>query len=241
MLNDIKKENILFIDVETVPQYKDYQSVPEHKKKFWDHKSSFLSKSEEQTPEVLYERAGIYSEFGKIICISIGYIKTIEGKQELHIKSIYGHDERSLLSQFVDVIQKVQQNPQKWYLCAHNGKEFDFPYLCRRLLVNGLAVPAILDVRGKYQKEIQLLDTMEMWKFGDYKSFVSLDLLADIFNIPSPKAEMDGSMVCKVYYEENNLEKIVEYCSKDVVTLAQVLLRYKAEPFIEAANIKMVG
>ncbi len=240
MLNDVRKENILFIDVETVPQYKDYGTVPESKRKFWDHKASFLAKTEEQTPEILYERAGIYSEFGKIICISSGFLKTNEGTVELHIKSMYGHDERAILTQFLEIIKKLAQSPQKWYLCAHNGKEFDFPYISRRLLVNGLQVPGILDVRGKYAKEIQLLDTMEMWKFGDYKSFVSLDLLADIFNIPSPKDDMDGSMVRKVYYEEENIERIVEYCSKDVVTLAQVVMRYKAEPFIPVENIKMV-
>jgi predicted PolB exonuclease-like 3'-5' exonuclease len=240
MLNEVKKENILFIDVETVPQYKDYEAVPENKKKFWEHKASFLAKGEEQTPENLYERAGIYSEFGKIICISSGFIKTNEGNTELHVKSFYGHDERTILTQFLEVVNKLGQSPQKWYLCAHNGKEFDFPYICRRLLVNGLGVPNILDVRGKYQKEVQLLDTMEMWKFGDYKSFVSLDLLADIFNIPSPKDDMDGSMVRAVYYEEDNLEKIVEYCGKDVITLTQVLMRYKGEPFIPAQNIKMV-
>lgn len=240
MLNDIRKEQILFLDVETVPQYKDYSSIPENKKKFWNHKASFLSKNEEQTPEILYERAGIYSEFGKIICISSGFIKSVNGNYELHIKSIHSHDERTILSQFLDILKKLDQSPQKWYLCAHNGKEFDFPYISRRLLVNGLSVPNLLDVRGKYAKEIQLLDTMEMWKFGDYKSFVSLDLLADIFNIPSPKDDIDGSMVRQVYYEEDNLQRISEYCSKDVVTLAQVLMRYKAEPFITAENIKMI-
>ncbi len=240
MLNDVKKEQVLFLDVETVPQYKAYEAVPEGKRKFWDHKASFLAKSEDQTPEVLYERAGIYSEFGKIICISSGFLKTVNGNTELHIKSIYGHDERTILSQFLEIIKKLEQSPQKWYLCAHNGKEFDFPYISRRLLVNGLSVPSILDVRGKYAKEIQLLDTMEMWKFGDYKSFVSLDLLADIFNIPSPKDNMDGSMVRQVYYEEDNLDRIVEYCNKDVITLIQVLMRYKAEPFILPENIKMV-
>ena len=241
MLNDVRKENVLFLDVETVPQYKDYDSVPDPKKKFWDHKASLLAKGEEQTPENLYERAGIYSEFGKIICISSGFLKTAEGGIELHIKSMYGHDERAILAQFLDIVKKLEQNQQRWYLCAHNGKEFDFPYISRRMLINGLPVPSILDVRGKYQKEIQLLDTMELWKFGDYKSFVSLDLLADIFNIPSPKDDMDGSMVRQVYYEEDNLERIVQYCSKDVITLAQVFMRYKSEPSIQDKNIRMIS
>lgn len=237
MLNDIRKENILFIDVETVPQYKSYEAVPENKRKFWDHKASFLAKGEEQTPESLYERAGIYSEFGKIICISCGFIKTINGENELHIKSFYGHDERSILASFSDMVSKLSPS---WSLCAHNGKEFDFPYLCRRMIINGLPIPSLLDLAGKKPWEVKHLDTMELWKFGDYKSFVSLDLLANIFNIPSPKDDIDGSMVSKVYYEENNLERIVEYCAKDVATLTQVLLRYKGEPFIQKENIKIV-
>jgi uncharacterized protein YprB with RNaseH-like and TPR domain len=234
MLNDVRKENVLFIDVETVPQYKSYEAVPESKKKFWDHKASFLSKTEDQNPGSLYERAGIYSEFGKIICISTGYLKTIDGITRLHMKSFYGHDERSILTSFAEVISKLSPT---WYLCAHNGKEFDFPYLCRRLVINGLPIPPILDLAGKKPWEVRHLDTMELWKFGDYKSFVSLNLLADIFNIPSPKDDIDGSMVRQVYYEENNLERIVEYCSKDVITLTQVLLRFKGEPGINPEQI----
>ena len=236
MLNDVRKENILFIDVETVPQYKSYQSLPDNKKKFWDHKASLLSKSEEQTPELLYERAGIYSEFGKVICISSGYLHTSEGMTQLHLKSFFGHDERTILSSFAEMISKLSPS---WFLCAHNGKEFDFPYLCRRMVINGLPIPSILDLAGKKPWEVKHLDTMELWKFGDYKSFVSLDLLADIFNIPSPKDDIDGSMVRQVYYEENNLERIVEYCSKDVITLTQVLLRFKGEPSINPDQIKI--
>lgn len=244
MLNDVKKEFVLFLDIETVPQHKTYEAIPENKRKFWDHKSTLLAKhanAEELTPETQYERAGIYSEFGKIICISSGFLKKIDGNEEFHIKSMYGHDERVILIQFLEIVKKLEQSQQKWYLCAHNGKEFDFPYISRRLLVNGLAVPNILDVRGKWQKEIQLLDTMEMWKFGDYKSFVSLDLLADIFNIDSPKDNMDGSMVREEYYEKDNLDGIAKYCNKDVITLAQVLMRYKGEPFIPAEKIKIVS
>lgn len=236
MLNDVRKENVLFIDVETVPQYKSYEAVPDNKKKFWDHKASFLAKAEGQTAETLYERAGIYSEFGKVICISSGYLKTVEGITQLHIKSFYGHDERAILSSFIEMISKLSAS---WFLCAHNGKEFDFPYLCRRMVVNGLPIPAVLDLAGKKPWEVKHLDTMELWKFGDYKSFVSLDLLADIFNIPSPKEDIDGSMVRQVYYEENNLKRIVEYCSKDVITLTQVLLRFKGEPSIAPEQIKI--
>ena len=245
---NIEKEQILFLDVETVPLYKDYTSIPENKKKFWDHKSKLLAKLEQEDYErlipeeknKLYERAGIFSEFGKIICISSGFLKSVNGNTELQVKSIYNHDERTVLSLFLDILKKLEQGSQKWFLCAHNGKEFDFPYLCRRMVVNGLPIPGILDLAGKKPWEVFHLDTMELWKFGDYKSYASLDLLADIFNIPSPKDDLDGSKVRQVYYEDNNLERIAEYCSKDVITLAQVLMRYKGEPFILAENIKMV-
>jgi uncharacterized protein YprB with RNaseH-like and TPR domain len=137
-------------------------------------------------------------------------------------------------------MEMISKLSTSWFLCAHNGKEFDFPYLCRRMVINGLEIPPILDLAGKKPWEVKHLDTMELWKFGDYKSFVSLDLLADIFNIPSPKDDIDGSMVRKVYYEENNLERIVEYCSKDVITLTQVLLRFKGEPSISPDHIKIL-
>lgn len=240
MLNDIRPEQVLFLDVETVPQYPDYASLPETKKAFWNHKASFLQKSPDDTPERLYERAGIYSEFGKIVCISSAFIRQTAGQREVTVKSFAGTDERDLLKGFYDILQKLDSGSQRWYLCAHNGKEFDFPYIARRLLVNGLPVPGILDVRGKWQKEIQLIDTMELWKFGDYKNFVSLDLLADIFGIPSPKDDMNGSQVYSVYYQDQNLDRIVEYCQKDVLTLMQLFLRFKGESPVDAAMVRLV-
>jgi len=240
MLNDIRPEQVLFLDVETVPQFPEYTDVPDQKKKFWDHKASFLMKSEHDSPASLYERAGIYSEFGKIVCISSAFIKPADGKREIFVKSFFGHNETDLLSSFYDVLCKLESSGSRWYLCAHNGKEFDFPYISRRMLVNGIPVPGILDPRGKWQKEIQLLDTMELWKFGDYKNFVSLDLLADIFGIPSPKDDMDGSQVYGVYYRDKNLQRIMEYCQKDVITLAQVFLKFKGEKLLDEAQMRMV-
>lgn len=225
MLQEIKTDHVLFLDVETVPQYPNYISIPEEKKKFWNHKASLISKSETDTPETLYERAGIYAEFGKIICISSGFIR--DGK--LHIKSFAGDDEKQLLLAFRDVLQKIQTGGAKWYLCAHNGKEFDFPYIARRMVIHGIPVPGILDPRGKWAKDLQLIDTMELWKFGDYKNFTSLDLLADILGIPSPKDDMDGSQVCSIYYKDHDLQRIVTYCEKDVSTLCRVFLKFKGE------------
>lgn len=225
MLQEIKTEYVLFIDVETVPQYRDYDAVPDDKKKFWNQKASLIRKSETDTPESLYERAGIYAEFGKIICISSGFIR--DGN--LHIKSFAGDDEKKLLMEFHDILVKIQNSGIRWYLCAHNGKEFDFPYIARRMVIQGIPVPGILDPRGKWTKELQLLDTMELWRFGDYKNFTSLDLLADILGIPSPKDDMDGSQVCNVYYKENDLSRIVTYCEKDVRTLCRVFLKFKGK------------
>ncbi|MCX7743798.1 MAG: ribonuclease H-like domain-containing protein [Flavobacteriales bacterium] len=225
MLQEINTEYVLFLDIETVPQYPDYISVPEEKKKFWKHKASLISKSESDTPETLYERAGIYAEFGKIICISSGFIR--DGK--LQIKSFAGDDEKLLLQEFASVLQKLQNSGKRWYLCAHNGKEFDFPYIARRMIVHSIQVPSILDPRGKWAKDLQLLDTMELWKFGDYKNFTALDLLADIFGIPSPKDDMDGSQVHSIYYKDGNLQRIVNYCEKDVYTLCKVFLKFKGE------------
>jgi len=225
MLQEIKTDYVLFLDVETVPQYPAYSMLPESKKKFWNQKASFLAKSESDTPESLYERAGIYAEFGKIICISSGFIR--DGK--LNIKSFAGDDEKIILEEFRNALHKLEKSGKKWFLCAHNGKEFDFPYIARRMVIHGIPVPGILDPRGKWAKDLQLIDTMELWKFGDYKNFTSLDLLADILGIPSPKDDMDGSQVCNIYYNEQDLTRIVTYCEKDVKTLCRVFLKFKGE------------
>ncbi len=225
MLQEIKTDYVLFLDVETVPQYPAYSILPESKKKFWDQKASFLAKSESDTPESLYERAGIYAEFGKIICISCGFIR--EGNWIT--KSFFGDDEKKILEEFRNALHKLETSGKRWFLCAHNGKEFDFPYIARRMVIHGIPVPGILDPRGKWAKDLQLIDTMELWKFGDYKNFTSLDLLADILGIPSPKDDMDGSQVCQVYYKEQDLARIVTYCEKDVKTLCRVFLKLKGE------------
>jgi hypothetical protein len=225
MLQEIKTDYVLFLDVETVPQYPAYSMLPESKKKFWDQKASFLAKSENDTPEILYERAGIYAEFGKIICISCGFIR--DGNWIT--KSFFGDDEKIILEEFRNALHKLEKSGKKWFLCAHNGKEFDFPYIARRMVIHGISIPGILDPRWKWAKDLQLIDTMELWKFGDYKNFTSLDLLADILGIPSPKDDMDGSQVYQVYYKEHDLARIVTYCEKDVKTLCRVFLKLKGE------------
>ncbi|MFI5148485.1 MAG: 3'-5' exonuclease [Bacteroidia bacterium] len=233
MLKDIKTETILFLDIETVPAYPDYASVPEPFQKLWDHKARYIRKEKDDDgPSELYKSAGIYAEFGRIICISAGFLRG----NDFRIKSFSGHDEKKLLEEFSALVVKYF-NKKDSLLCAHNGKEFDYPFIGRRMLVHGLAVPAILDLAGKKPWEVKLLDTMELWKFGDFKSFTSLSLLAAVFNIPTPKDDIDGSMVYKVYYKEKNMDRIVTYCQKDVLTVAQIMLRMQGRPLIREEQV----
>ena len=192
--------NILFLDIETVPQYPGYAELPEDWKQLWDLKSTSLIKYHEgETNESLYPRAGIYAEFGKIICISCGVVQGTGNQRKIVLKSFAGDDERSLLQQFIDMLSKWAAGEPK-FLCAHNGKEFDFPYLCRRMIIQNLAIPGILNIAGKKPWEVNHFDTLELWKFGDFKNYTSLNLLAQTLGIPSPKDDIDGSMVWDVYW-----------------------------------------
>jgi DNA polymerase elongation subunit (family B) len=235
MLNSLNLKQVLFLDIETVPQYSSYDLTPEGTKKFWEKKSAFFRKDGASAGEV-YQRAGIYAEFGKIICISVGVIIGDNASFGFKLKSFIGENEKTLLEDFLQMLLKLEaKNPV--ILCAHNGKEFDYPYIARRLLVNGLTLPETLNSAGKKPWEIIHLDTLELWKFGDYKHYTSLDLLTSIFDIPSPKEEIDGSMVAHVFYHEKDLEKIVRYCENDVIAVVQVLLKYKNLKTIDTANI----
>ena len=233
--------NILFLDIETVPQFSSYNELPEDWKQLWDTKSNSLVKYHEgQTNESLYPRAGIYAEFGKIVCISCGVLQGSGDQRKIIIKSFSGDDEKLLLQQFNDMLNKWAIGEPK-FLCAHNGKEFDFPYLCRRMIINSLPIPPMLNISGKKPWEVNHFDTLELWKFGDYKSFTSLNLLAHTLGIQTPKDDIDGSMVWEVYWKEKNLQRIVTYCQKDVVTVAQILLRMNGEPLIKEENIEIKG
>lgn len=233
MLQQLDLQNILVLDIETVPQFSSFEELPEHLQKLWDLKTRFQRK-EDESPADFYQRAGIWAEFGKIICISVGIFKN---NHSFRIKSFYSHNEEELITDF---IQLLNSQPPQLILCAHNGKEFDFPYLCRRMLIKGLEIPAQLQIVGKKPWEINHLDTMELWKFGDYKNYTSLNLLAAIFDIPTPKDDIDGSMVGSVYWIENDLERIKTYCQKDVITTARLLQRFKGLPFLTDEQITYV-
>lgn len=234
MLKHINLSNLLFLDIETVPFCPEYDQLDDNIKKLWDRKAGFIKKSDDDTPETLYKRAGIYAEFGKIICISVGFINN----NKFRIKSFFSDNEREILLEFINLLKKFDNN--KLILCAHNGKEFDFPYIARRILINGAGLPDILDISGKKPWEVSHLDTMELWKFGDFKSYTSLDLLATVFNIPTPKDDIDGSKVGEVYWKEKDLERIVKYCQKDVLTIAQLFLKYQGKPLIADENVVIV-
>ena len=235
MLAGINLEKILFLDIETVAQSPEFSQLDDNFKKHWEQKANFISK-EDETPEAIYGKAGIYAEFGKIVCISVGFVKIENDIKTLRLKSYYNDDEAIILTDFFELLNK-HYSDRDYLLCAHNGKEFDFPYIARRALVNGINIPPILDLAGKKPWEIPHLDTLQLWKFGDYKHYTSLSLLTTIFNIPTPKDDIDGSMVNEVYWKEKNLERIANYCQKDVVALTQLFLKFRNENLIEQENI----
>ncbi len=231
---------ILFLDIETVSRYRSFEDLPESWKELWMRKAEGLLKNnrEDDTVETIYEKAGFFAEFGKIICISCGVMQGSGENKSMVIKSFYGHDEKKLLNSFCEMLGKWTPGSQKW-LCAHNGREFDFPYLCRRMIINNECVPALLSISGKKPWEVNLLDTLELWKFGEYKNYTSLNLLAHVLEIPGSKDDIDGSMVGNVYWNEKNIERIVHYCQKDVITMAQIYLRLNQEPLVPVQNIEI--
>ena len=234
MLQKIAIHKILFLDIETVPQFPNFSELDEKTKQLYSQKTKFLQKDNTITPDDLYERAGIYAEFGKIICISVGYIHEGNLGEQIRLKSFSNEDEKILLKEFVKLLE---ENQQFSILCGHNAKEFDFPYICRRLLIHGITLPIVLDIAGKKPWEISHLDTMELWKFGDYKAYTSLALLCHIFQIPTPKDDISGEDVARVYYEEKNLERIKVYCEKDVVALIQLLRKMMGKSLIKEDKI----
>jgi 3'-5' exonuclease len=235
MLDHVNIQNILFLDIETVPQHPEYLEVQEEMRKLWEKKSKQIIR-DQSTAESIYRQAGIYAEFGKIVCVSCGYLNS---DNKFRIKSFCGDDEKKLLIDFADMLNKSFSSPDK-LLCAHNGKEFDFPFLARRMVINGIRLPSVLNNAGKKPWEVNHIDTMELWKFGDYKSYTSLLLLATILGIPTPKDDIDGSMVWEVYWKEKNLQRIVTYCQKDVLTVAQIFLRFRCEPLLSETQVEIV-
>lgn len=233
---NVKLLNILFLDIETVPIEEHWSDVPEELQTLFAQKTAYQRK-EETTAEDFYERAGIWAEFGKIVCISVAYLVENNNDRTLRVTSFYG-EEKQILEEFKILLEKHFNKGH--LLCAHNGKEFDFPFIARRMIINQITLPKQLNLFGKKPWEIPHLDTMDLWKFGDYKHFTSLKLLTAILGIPSPKDDIDGSEVAKVFYKEKNIERIVTYCEKDTIALAQLLLRFNNEKLLEENQIVRV-
>ncbi|PIF05394.1 MAG: 3'-5' exonuclease [Draconibacterium sp.] len=240
MLDNLNIEELLFLDIETVPMQPSFDKLEEKWRDLWEHKMQYYLKDAE-TVESLYERAGIYAEFGRIICISSGYVVQKKGETHFRVKSFYGDNEKKLIEDFFNALEQFSK-AGKTRLCAHNGQEFDFPYISRRALVNGLKLPNILNVAGAKPWEIKetLIDTLQLWKFGDYKHYTSLNLLCALFKIPTPKDDIDGSRVAEIYWKENDLDRIIRYCEKDTLAVANLLLRYKGQEIITMENLEVV-
>ena len=234
MIDKIVLPNILFLDIETVPQSEFFTDLPEDAQQLFADKTQYQRK-DDLTPEEFYNRAGIWAEFGKIICISVGYFTIKNAERQFRTKSIIG-EEKQLLEEFNDLVKTHFSNPA-FVFCGHNIKEFDIPYMCRRMLINGINIPEKLQLFGRKPWEIPHLDTLELWKFGDYKHYTSLKLLTNVLNIPSPKEDIDGSEVRNVYYNEKNIERIAKYCERDVVAVAQIFLRIRNEPILKESEI----
>jgi hypothetical protein len=232
MLQNTAIEQFLVIDIETVPGVATFGELAQEMQALWAYKHEALRVTDLSTAESYETRAGIYSEFGKIVCISIGYFSMKGERLSLRLKSICGDDEGQLLQDFADLLDNHFRKEDYYIIAGHNVKEFDIPYLCRRMMINNIPLPYLLDLSGKKPWETSVVDTMHLWRFGDYKSYTSLKLMAHVLGIPSPKEDMEGKDVAGVYWQQRQLPRIVEYCQRDVVTVARLLLRFKESPLI---------
>ncbi len=231
-LQKINIEKILFLDIETVPEVYNFSELDDTASKLYLDKNRYIQERDGLSNDEVYEKAGVFAEFGKIVCISVGIVKDKPGGKEIHMKSYASDDEKQMLLDFAELLNNHYNSPNH-ILCGHNAKEFDFPYMARRMLIHGINLPGALDIAGKKPWEINHLDTMELWKFGDYKHYTSMSLLCHLFKIPTPKDDISGADVARVYYEENDLPRIVTYCEKDVIALIQLFLKFRNEPLVD--------
>jgi len=234
----ISLHDVLFLDIETVSQQAHWNELPQENQILFEQKTQYQRKNEIPAEE-FYERGGIWAEFGKIICISVGYFVILEKEKQFRVRSFFGDDEHKILTDFKVLLDKHFAKKEH-VLCAHNGKEFDFPFIARRMIINQIELPKKLNLFGKKPWEVPHLDTLELWRFGDYKHYTSLKLLTAILGISSPKDDIDGSEVAKVYYQEKNLERIVTYCEKDTIAVAQIILRFNNENLLQEHQIVRV-
>ena len=237
-------DKILFLDIETTPEKADFNELKPELQNLWTDKYLLLQQRNperytyDSVGEGYAHEAGIYAEFGKIVCISVGYCYRDNcGERHIRTKSFAGDDEKKLITDFMDLVARFFTTPNHSF-CGHNIKEFDIPYICRRALINGVRLPDCLQIAGKKPWELNFIDTMELWRFGDYKNFTSLKTLTAVFGIPTPKDDIDGSEVARVYHQEHNIARIATYCEKDVVATIQVFLRLKGESCVATERIQ---
>lgn len=239
-MQNIRLENILLIDIETVPQYGSFNDMDDNWKELWEEKTHRTLPEGTSLEDFYPQRAGVMAEFSKIICISIGYFRKEGTAIQLRIKSFYGDDEKKLLQDFLAIVNQLEATNNNWSFTGHNIKEFDIPFICRRLLVNGIMIPPYLDFQNMKPWETNIVDTFQYWRFGDFKHYTSLKLLAAALNVPSPKDDIDGSMVGEVYWKEKNIQRIVTYCQKDVVTTGNIIMRFKNLPLLTDEQVVVV-
>jgi hypothetical protein len=254
ILRHVDLTRVFFVDIETVPGHATHADLPEAFHPLWQkfcEKRHSKELADGLSHADLFAQGGLYAEFGKIVCISVGMFRHLKDETlEFRVKSFASDDECEVLRGFADMLgarrpygnrlygattsikdrDKVDHRNDPFFLCAHNGREFDYGYLGRRMLICGQAIPPMLDVAGHKAWDLpHLLDTMELWKFGDNKGTISLPLLAGVFGIPSPKEDIDGSQVAQVYWQDKDLGRIVEYCEKDVIATARIFLHYAGQ------------
>jgi predicted PolB exonuclease-like 3'-5' exonuclease len=239
-MQNILPENLILIDIETVPQSPQFDLLNDSWKLLWEEKTQRSLPDFTSAEEFYPQRAGVMAEFAKIVCISMGYFHKQGNALQLRIKSFYGDDEKLLLQNFITTVNQLESKNNKWCFAGHNIKEFDIPFICRRLLINGLVIPGYLDFQNKKPWDTNIVDTFQYWRFGDYKNYTSLKLLAAALGVPSPKDDIDGSMVAQVYWEEKNTERIATYCQKDVLTTANIILRFKNLPLLKDEEVVIV-
>ena len=229
MIEKIQLNNILFLDIETVPETADFSSLDSEMQSLYEQKTQYQRK-DAFSAEEFYDRAGIWAEFGKIVCISVGYFVNKSDIRNFRVTSFFG-EEKKILKDFNNLLNNHFNGPQH-VLCGHNAKEFDFPFIARRMIINGIEIPSKLNLFGKKPWEIAHLDTLDLWKFGDYKHYTSLKLMCKVLGIPSPKGDIDGSQVGHVFYVDKDIDRIVTYCEKDTIAVAQIFLRLRGEELL---------
>jgi len=239
-MQNISLDNLLLIDIETVPQFPSFDLLDDNWKQLWEEKTQRSLPDFTSAAEFYPQRAGVMAEFAKIVCISIGYFIKQGASLQIRVKSFYGDDEKKLLQDFIGTVNQMEAKNNKWSFAGHNIKEFDIPFICRRLIINGLPIPRYIDFQNMKPWDTNMVDTFQYWRFGDYKNYTSLKLLAAALGVPSPKDDIDGSMVADVYWNEKNTARIAVYCQKDVVTTGNIILRFKNMELITEENIVIV-